>query len=221
MRSQNAILPRKGLIYSLAFYPRTYGGGEGYPAQKRRKMKKTTNIYILADTSYTMTRHRERLAATLTKMSRALGFAPERTKLHIWGYSDRAHIIDPRDRILTEGNPNLAEGLKAIKDAILYERKYAPEQTRPIFLLFSAYRVLDGWQKTINRLFKLREFAFGHRYVICKSIPESFAHKAYKRFTDSDEKILSHFSENRLASLIADIHTKDKKKCYNSYILNI
>lgn len=220
MRSQNAILPRKGLIYSLAFYPRTYGGGEGYPAQKRRKMKKTTNIYILADTSYTMTRHRERLAATLTKMSRALGFAPERTKLHIWGYSDRAHIIDPRDRILTEGNPNLAEGLKAIKDAILYERKYAPEQTRPIFLLFSAYRVLDGWQNPLDELFRFREFALGHRYVICCGEPERFAMKAYRSFTDTDEKILPHFSEGRLCSLVADIHRKEKKKCYNSYTLN-
>ena len=35
--NQILILPRKGLIYSLAFYPRTYGGGEGYPAPKRRK----------------------------------------------------------------------------------------------------------------------------------------------------------------------------------------
>ena len=35
--NQILIPPREGLIYSLAFYPRTYGGGEGYPAQKRRK----------------------------------------------------------------------------------------------------------------------------------------------------------------------------------------
>ena len=173
-------------------------------------MKKTTNIYILADTSYTMTRHRESLASTLMKMNRALGFAPEKTKLHIWGYSDRAHIIDPRDRILTEGNPNLAEGLKAIKDAILYERKYAPEQTRSIFLLFSAYRVLDGWQNPLDELFRLREFALGNRYVICYGEPERFAMKAYGSFTDTDEKILPHFSEERLCSLVKDIHLKEK-----------
>lgn len=35
-----------------------------------------------------------------------------------------------------------------------------------------------------------------------------------------DEKILPHFSEGRLCSLVADIHRKEKKKCYNSYILN-
>ena len=196
------------------------GVGRDTPLRKGEKMKKTTNIYILADTAYTMTRHRERLAATLAKMSRALGFTPERTKLHIWGYSDKVHIIDPRDRILTEGNPNLAEGLKAIKDAILYERKYAPEQTRSIFLLFSAYRVLDGWQKPLDELFRLREFALGHRYAISYGEPERFAMKAYRSFTDTDEKILPHFSEGRLCSLVADIHRKEKKKCYNSYTLN-
>ena len=184
-------------------------------------MTKITNIYILVDTSYRATRSITKIQELLFKIIRTLGFIPYKTRIHIWGYNDKATVINPKDRIIPEGNPDLSKGLEAIENAILYERKYPQKQTRSIFLLFGSSRVLDGWQKTINRLFKLREFAFGHRYVICKSIPESFAHKAYKRFTDSDEKILSHFSENRLASLIADIHTKDKKKCYNSYILNI
>ena len=183
-------------------------------------MNKITNVYILADTSYTMTRHVGKLASILTKTERALSFASENTRLHVWGYNDRAHPLNARQRIVVEGNPNLAEGLNALKDAILYERKYARGQTRSIFLLHSAHRVLDGWQKPLEELFKLREFAFGHRYVISYGEPERFAIKAYRSFTDTDEKILPHFSEGRLCSLVADIHRKEKKKCYNSYTLN-
>ena len=155
----------------------------------------------------------------LSRVSITLGFLPQKTKLHIWGYNDKATVISSRDRIISEGNPNLAKGLEAIENAILYERKYLQKKTRSVFLLFGSCRVLDGWQKTMKRLFKLKEFAFGHRYVVCKTIPERFALKAYKSFTDSTEKILSHFSESRLASLVSDIHTKENKKCYNPYIL--
>ena len=181
-------------------------------------MSKITNIYILADTSYTMTRYKERLQTILVKIKRAVNFQPEKTKLHLWGYNDNAHVIDPKRNIHAKGNPNLAKGLDAIRNAIIYERKHSPKQTRSVFLLFSANRVLNGWEKSVDELFRTKEFAFGHRYIISYGIPDRFAMKSYRSFTDTDEKILRHFSEHRLASLVADIHRKEKKKCYNPYI---
>ena len=121
--------PRKGLNGRFLF-KKYLGGGEGYPArvlEKGQKMQRITNIYLLIDTSLYMKANVEKVRSILARTERALAFIPQKTKLHIWGYNDEARLIEANDRIITHGNPNLAEGLKAIKNAVLYERKYSPQ----------------------------------------------------------------------------------------------
>ena len=213
------LLPRKGLNGRFLF-KKYLGGGEGYPArvlQKGQKMQRITNIYLLIDTSLYMKANAEKIRNILTKTERALAFIPQKTKLHIWGYNDEARLIGTNGGIITHGNPNLAEGLKAIKNAVLYERKYSPYRTRSIFIIHTSGKALLGWEFALGKLFKLREFAFGHRYAVTYGKPEENTLKAIRHIVDSDEKILHYFSEKRLCALVRDIHKKEKKKCYNSY----
>lgn len=206
--------------YQTVSIQKYLGGGEGYPArvlEKGQKMQRITNIYLLIDTSLYMKANAEKIRNILTKTERALAFIPQKTKLHIWGYNDEARLIGTNGRIITHGNPNLAEGLKAIKNAVLYERKYSPYRTRSIFIIHTSGKALLGWEFALGKLFKLREFAFGHRYAVTYGKPDDNALKAIRHIVDSDEKILHYFSEKRLCALVRDIHEKEKKKCYNSY----
>lgn len=180
-------------------------------------MQRITNIYMLIDTSLYMKANAEKVRSILARTERALAFVPQKTKLHIWGYNDEARLIGTNSRIITHGNPNLAEGLKAIKNAVLYERKYSPYRTRSVFIIHSSGKALLGWEFALSKLFKLREFVFGHRYAVTYGKPEENALKAIRHIVDSDEKILHFFSEKRLCALVRDIHEKEKKKCYNSY----
>lgn len=59
--------------------------------------------------------------------------------------------------------------------------------------------------KPLERLFGLKEFAFGLRYVVQYGKPDKYARQAFTRFTDSSEKILPYFSENRLILLLSTI----------------
>ncbi|MBR5817032.1 MAG: hypothetical protein IKY62_00130 [Clostridia bacterium] len=74
-----------------------------------------------------------------------------------------------------------------------------------------------GWEFALGKLFKLRVFAFGHRYAVTYGKPDDNALKAILHIVDSDKKILHYFSEKRLCSLVRDIHEKEKKKCYTLY----
>ncbi len=168
-------------------------------------MKQITNIYILVDTSFRMQRNKERLQTILNKYSRALNFEKGKAKLHIIGYNDKAKIIEPFKRITTNGNPNLGEGLKLLESVIKYQRKYDEKQTRSVFILHGSDNVLQGWNAPLERLFDLKEFAFGHRYVVKYGNPDKYAKQAFSRFTDSNDKILPYFSENRLTSLLSTI----------------
>ena len=78
-------------------------------------MQRITNIYMLIDTSLYMKANAEKVQSILVKTERVLAFIPQKTRLHIWGYNDEARLIGTNGRIITHGNPNLAEGLKAIK----------------------------------------------------------------------------------------------------------
>ena len=168
-------------------------------------MKQITNIYILVDTSFRNERNKEKLQTILNKYSRALNFEKGKAKLHIIGYNDKAKILHPFKRITTNGNPNLGEGLKLLENVIKYQRKYDEKQTRSVFILHGGDSVLQGWDKPLERLFDLKEFAFGHRYVVQYGKPDKYAKQAFSHFTDSNDKILSYFSENRLTSLLSSI----------------
>lgn len=165
----------------------------------------TTNIYVLADTSYKMQRHSARLTEILNKYVRALAFSNGKAKLHIIGYNDKAKIIEPFKRIQANGNPNLGEGLKLIESVVKYQRKYDGKQTRSIFILHASENVLQGYEQPLETLFKLKEFTFGLRYVVQYGMPDNYTQKACYRFTDSPERVLRYFSENRLNALIRDI----------------
>lgn len=168
-------------------------------------MKPITNIYILADCSFRMNYHISRLFGNLVKTKRAINFIPERTKLHIWKYDDRVHIFHTTDFAKVSGNPNLGEGLKMLKNLILSQRKQQP-QTRSIFILHGGSFVLQGWQQPLKELFDLKEFSFGLRYVVTYGKPDYYAKKAYSAFVDTPERILPHFSESRLCSLVANLN---------------
>lgn len=103
----------------------------------------TTNIYVLADTSYKMQRHSARLTEILNKYARALAFSNGKAKLHIIGYNDKAKIIEPFKRIQTNGNPNLGEGLKLLESVVKYQRKYDGKQARSVFILHIGENTLD------------------------------------------------------------------------------
>ena len=168
---------------------------------------KTTNIYYILDCSHKMQGGKlSSMSQNILKVARALKFANSKTNLHIITYRDRAKITSPFERFSAFGNPNLGEGLKALESAIRYQRKIDNEQTRSIFILHASDNVLQGWNKPLERLFNLREFAFGHRYVVSYGSPDKYAKQAFSRFTDSNEKILPYFSESRLCSLVR--HTK-------------
>ena len=168
-------------------------------------MKQITNIYILVDTSFRMQRNKEKLQAILNKYARALNFEKGKTKLHIIGYNDKAKILYPFKKITTNGNPNLGGGLRLLESVIKYQRKYEEKQTRSVFILHGSDNVLQGWNTPLKRLFDLKEFAFGLRYVVQYGNPDKYAKQAFSRFTDSNDKILSYFSENRLSSLLSTI----------------
>lgn len=170
---------------------------------------KTTNIYYVLDCSHKMQGNKiNSMSENVVKVARALKFANSKTNLHVITYRDKAKISSPFDRLNAYGNPNLAEGLKMLESAIRYQRKYNDEQTRSIFILHSGDTVLQGWNKPLERLFSLKEFAFGLRYVVQYGKPDKYAKKAAFGFVDSPDKILRHFSEGRLCSLIKGLHHK-------------
>ena len=167
---------------------------------------KTTNIYYVLDCSHKMQGNKiTAMSENVIKVARALKFAKGKTNLHVITYRDKAKISSPFGRFAAYGNPNLAEGLKMLESAIRYQRKYNDEQTRSIFILHSGDTVLQGWNKPLERLFDLKEFAFGLRYVVQYGKPDKYSKQAFYRFTDSEERILTYFSENRLLSLLSMI----------------
>ena len=79
--------------------------------------------------------------------------------------------------------------------------EYAPPQRR------FARKSKAERQTPLERLFHKKEFAFGLRYVVQYGKPDKYAKKAAFGFVDSPDKILRHFSEGRLCSLIRTIQT--------------
>ena len=171
-------------------------------------MNITTNIYILTDISLPMRRHADELQRALSKTARALPFIQEKTELHLIGYRDRPCILTPFERIRTAGNPDLGEGLKYLKSVMRYVQKYDGKKTRSVFLLHSSGNVLYGWENPLKELFRSKEFAYGLRYVITYQRPEREAARAFDAFVDSPDRVLFHFSEGRLCSLVKELRRR-------------
>ena len=102
-------------------------------------------------------------------------------------------------------NYNLNEGLKMLETLMLYGNKYPTSKARSIFILHSSGKVLYGWEKTLERLYRKKEFAFGLRYVVYYGNPDKYTKQAFYRFAEAPDKILRHFSEGRLCSLVRNI----------------
>ena len=168
-------------------------------------MNETTNIYILADVSLPMRRHADELQRTLSKTARALSFLHRKTELHLIGYRDTPCTLAPFARIRTAGNPDLGEGLKYLKSIARYVQKYNGKKTRSVFLLYSSGEALYGWEEPLKELFRMKEFACGLRYVVSYRKPEREAARAFHAFVDSPDRILFHFSESRLCSLVKEL----------------
>ena len=167
----------------------------------------TTNIYLLVDTSLYAKRYVNRLQQNITKTARALSFTKEKTNLHLICYNDRANIQKPYERIRLDGNPNLGEGLSYLLSVMRYVQKYNGKKTRSIFILHTSGNVLYGWERPLKELFRTKEFAFGLRYIVTYAKPDRQSAQAYRMFTDSQDKILPHFSEKRLCSLVQHVAT--------------
>ncbi len=115
---------------------------------------KTTNIYIITDVSFRMSRHSAKLQQTFTKMQRSLDFLKEKTKLTIIGYNDRAKLFSPFEQVKATGNPNLAEGLHFLSSALTLDKRNKGAGTRSIFLFYLGENVLQGWQPALQELYR-------------------------------------------------------------------
>ena len=169
---------------------------------------KTTNIYYIVDCSVkTRGDTANRIKQNITKVARALQFCPYKTKLHIIGYRDKAFFVHPFNAYLSHGNPDFGEGLKMLENVMNYGNKYPTAKTRSVFIWHTADNVLEGWQTPLERLFRKKEFAFGLRYVVYYGNPDKYTKQAYYRFAEAPDKILRHFSEGRLCSLVRTLQT--------------
>ena len=83
-----------------------------------------------------------------------------------------------------------------------FTQKFRPWTLR---VWHTADNVLEGWQAHLERLFHKKEFAFGLRYVVYYGNPDKYTKQAYYRFAEAPDKILRHFSEGRLCSLVRTI----------------
>jgi len=86
-----------------------------------------------------------------------------------------------------------------------YGREYEHAKARSVFIRHTSGTVLEGWKKELEKLYKNREFAFGLRYVVQHGVPDRSTNEALYRFTETPERILHHFSEGRLCSLVQNI----------------
>ena len=167
---------------------------------------KTVNIYYIFDSSVKIRGNAgHRIEENISRISRALDFSPYKTKLHLIGYRDRAFFAKPHERIGAYGNPDFAEGLKMLGNVLDYGRKYEHANARSVFIWHTSGTVLEGWKKELDRLYKNREFAFGLRYVVQHGVADRSTKEALYRFTETSERILHHFSEGRLCSLVQNV----------------
>lgn len=170
----------------------------------------TTNIYILVDLSIHSNHCANKIQGTIAKMARSLTFIKGKTNLHLIGFNDKARIIAPYQHLQVDGNPNLGEGLIFLKSVIRYVQKYNGKKSRSVFILLTSGNVLFGWQKPLNDLFRIKEFAPGLRYVVTFGKPDYRSAKAFNSFTDKPDNILPCFSDRRLCSLVENIQSQEK-----------
>ena len=167
---------------------------------------KTTNIYYIIDCSHqTRGDSMRRIQENILKVSRALTFCPYKTKLHIIGYNDKSFFYNPFNAYMPHGNPDFGEGLKMLENVMSYSNKYPTAKTRSVFIWHTADNVLEGWQEPLERLFKRKEFALGLRYAVYYGFPDKATKQALYRFAEAHDRILRHFSESRLCSLVRNI----------------
>ena len=170
-------------------------------------MNQTLHIYYIFDASVKIRGNAQhRIEENISRIARALDFSPYKTKLHLIGYRDRAFFTKPHTHIAAYGNPDFAKGLKALNNVL----NYKPSKARSIFIWHTSGTVLEGWKKELERLYENREFAFGLRYVVQHGAPDKYTKEALYRFTDTPERILHHFSESRLCSLVESIATSKR-----------
>ena len=164
---------------------------------------KTAHIYYIFDTSVKIKGNiQHRIEENINRISRALNFSPYKVKMHFIGYRDHAFFGKPHERIGAYGNPDFAEGLKMLGNVLDYVRKHEQSKTRSVFIWHTSGTILEGWKSELNRLYKNKDFALGLRYVVLHGKADKNTLDAFHRFTDSDEKIVHHFSERRLSALI-------------------
>ena len=174
---------------------------------------KTTNIYFLIDCSAFMgIRAREKAMQAVRQANRALKLSKAKTALHIIGYNDKAFLLDTDKPFPIKGNANLTEGLKLLESIIRYQREYNGNQTKSIFLWYTSGKSLIGYEKQIEKLFGQKEFAFGLRYAIINHSPTYPEKKRLETFTENSSRILYHFSQSRLTSLVKNLSLNKNRR---------
>lgn len=174
---------------------------------------KTTNIYFLIDCSAFMgIRAREKAMQAVRQANRALKLSKAKTALHIIGYNDKAFLLDTDKPFPMKGNANLTEGLKLLESIIRYQREYNDNQTQSIFLWYTSGKSLIGYEKQIEKLFGQKEFAFGLKYAIINHSPTCPEKKRLETFTENSSRILYHFSQSRLTSLVKNLSLNKNRR---------
>lgn len=172
---------------------------------------KTTNIYFLIDCSNGMRGNRmQNLHRNVIQSKRRLdlfdAYADEADiKLHTIGFNKRGFILNPYDEFPAEDYSDYDEGYKMLLSVMQYEHKYGRRRTRSVFLFHTLGESVDGWEDALEDLYDELEFATGLRYAVCYSGLDRKSRSLLRSFTDGDDRVLNHFSENRLCSLVKSI----------------
>ena len=166
---------------------------------------KTTNVYLLVDSSYDSARFFKQIQQFILKAQRTANSFPF-VRLHIIGYNDKAKVLSPFDKLKTFGNSNLSSGLDLLHSIMNYNKKYTPIMSRSIVIWLSAGNVLREYENSFYKLNKQSEFSKAIRYVIEYKQPDNYTKTARYLFASNVDGVLTYFSENRLKRLIEQLN---------------
>lgn len=165
---------------------------------------KTTNVYIIADLSYSSARFIKKIQQFIIKANRVCNSEPN-IQLHIIGFNDKAKILSSFESLKSQGNPNFTKALDLLSSVMNYNKKYKPFITRSIIIWLSSFNILRGYEGAFYKLNNQTEFSRAIRYAIAYGLPDEYTQTAQYTFASNMSGVLDYFSENRLKRLIHQV----------------